>query len=101
MYIQTAMTYEWDENKNRVNAAKHGVPFEIALLVFDDPFAISEQDRDVEGEQRWVIIGSALERVLVVAYAVRGAEGEITRIISARKATPSERKSYEKEATGK
>jgi uncharacterized protein len=47
------MRFEWDENKNRENRKKHGVSFEIAMKVFDDPFCPTNQDRIVEGEQRF------------------------------------------------
>ena len=42
--------FEWDEGKNRANRLKHGVSFETAALVFDDPFALMHQDRVVDGE---------------------------------------------------
>jgi uncharacterized protein len=41
------MRFEWDENKNRENRKKHGVSFEIAMEVFDDPFCLTNQDRIV------------------------------------------------------
>jgi uncharacterized protein len=89
--------FEWDENKNRVNRAKHGVSFETASLIFEDPNLIARQDREVEGEQRWQTIGYA-EGVLTVAHTAQdsGAD-EIIRIISARRATAAERRLYEKE----
>ena len=40
--------FEWDENKNGENRKKHGVSFEIAMEVFDDPFSLTSQDRIVE-----------------------------------------------------
>jgi uncharacterized DUF497 family protein len=93
-----ATTFEWDESKNRTNLTKHGVSFETAALIFDDPLAISFPERVVAGEERWQTIGSvdgAL--ILVVAHTVRSENSdEVIRIISARKATPSERKRYEK-----
>lgn len=47
------MRFVWDERKSRSNRVKHKVNFETAKLVFEDPFAISVQERIVEGEQRW------------------------------------------------
>lgn len=89
--------FEWDENKNSKNRAKHGVSFETARLIFEDPNLITRQDRDVEGEQRWQTIGYA-QGILTVAHTVQELErDEIIRIISARRATPGERKLYEKE----
>lgn len=43
------MRFEWDEAKNRINRAQHGIDFELARLAFDDPFPIIIQDRDVAG----------------------------------------------------
>ena len=51
------MRFVWDEGKSRNNLAKHQVSFETAKLVFDDPFAISIQDRVVEGEERRQTLG--------------------------------------------
>ena len=93
------MRFDWDESKNRVNRAKHGIDFTFAILAFDDPFAITIQDRDVDGEQRYQLIGAVYARVVLVAHAVTRAGAEededVIRIISARKATPLERKRYE------
>jgi uncharacterized DUF497 family protein len=79
--------FTWDELKNRANRKKHGVSFETASLVFDDPSHISVQDREVEGEARWQTIGKIANlHVLVVAHTV-DEEAELIRILSARKAT--------------
>jgi len=92
--------FEWDEAKNRANRRKHGVSFELAQRVFDDPNALMLQDRIERGEERWHAIGEVLGAiVLVVAHTVRPlASGENIRIISARKATREERKRYEAQA---
>lgn len=92
------MHFEWDEQKNKKNRAKHGVSFDTARLVFDDPWAVSIQDRHDNGEERWQTIGLAGQTViLLVAHSYRGDEvgEESVRIISARKATPKERRIYE------
>ena len=93
------MRFEWDAEKNRRNRAKHKVGFEAARLVFDDPFALSVPERVVEGEERWQTIGMAGGIVaLLVVHADREEGGEdVIRIISARKATPRERREYEEE----
>jgi uncharacterized DUF497 family protein len=93
-----AVQFVWDPVKNRANRLKHHLGFETAALVFDDPNAVSLQDRDVEGEQRSKTIGLANSAVVVVAHTF-GSEGgdELIRIISARKATRSERRLYEEE----
>ena len=92
--------FESDDAKNRANRRKHGVGFETASLVFDDPFALMVQNRFENGEERWLAIGRIAETVvLVVAHTVRTRPGtEVIRIISARKAERSERKRYEEQA---
>jgi uncharacterized DUF497 family protein len=51
--------FEWDEVKNRMNWLKHGIGFEEAMHVFDDHYALVEQDRIEDGESRWQTIGLA------------------------------------------
>ena len=89
--------FEWDESKARINERKHGVRFEDAVLVFDDPFALFVQDRIEDGETRWQAIGrSSGWTVVLVAHTVREEDrDEIIRIISARKATRKEHTRYE------
>jgi uncharacterized DUF497 family protein len=89
--------FVWEETKARSNARKHGVRFEDAMLVFADPYALSEQDRLEGGELRWQTLGLAGGIVLLlVAHTVRSEqEDEIIRIISARRATRRERKRYD------
>ena len=99
------MLFEWDESKNRANRAKHGIDFNLARIAFDDPFAITRPDCDIDGEQRYQLIGSVFARIVLVAHSVNVksltdvAEEEVIRLISARKATPGERKLYEENAT--
>lgn len=93
-----ATCFAWGEEKNRLNRQKHRLGFETAVLVFDDPNTIALQERDVEGEQRWQMIGWAHTAILVVAHTIGEKDGdEVIRIISARKATTSERRLYEEE----
>jgi uncharacterized DUF497 family protein len=75
------------------------------MMAFDDPLAPTPQDRDIDGEQRYQLIGAVFTRIILVADVVRddtqtsSTEGEpLIRIISARKATPSERKLCEENA---
>ena len=91
------MRFEWDENKNRENRKKHGVSFEIAMEVFDDPFSLTSRDRIVEGEERLWTLGRVEDlNILVVVHTVVDERNEeVIRIISARKATPRERAFYE------
>jgi uncharacterized protein len=90
-----AVRFEWYETKDRSNVAKHGVGFDEARRVFSDPRLVIREDRVVEGEERLHAIGY-VDRVLLVVHTVREEGlGFIIRIISARKATPAERKLYE------
>lgn len=90
--------FEWDDQKAEINFRKHGIRFQEAALVFDDPFALSEQDRIENNEQRWQTIGMVGGcLLLLVAHTVRFEdEGiEVVRIISARRVDRKERKRYE------
>jgi uncharacterized protein len=53
------LRFEWDERRNASNLRKHGVDFDTASLVFDDPMQLPTQDRVVDGEARWQTIGLA------------------------------------------
>ena len=90
--------FSWDEAKNQSNIRKHGLSFQAAQLVFDDPGHVSHQDRIEGGEQRWQTLG-LVEGVmlLLVAHTWQDSEDgtEHIRIISARRATKQERKFYE------
>lgn len=89
------MNFEWDESKARTNVLKHGVTFDEACGVFDDPYArvIDDPDHSLE-EERFVIIGLSLDaQVLTVCHCHR-AQGLTIRIISARKATKNEERQY-------
>lgn len=91
------MRFEWDDDKNRSNVAKHHVSFEKAVSVFDDQHAISIQDRIVEGEERWQTLGMIAGVLYFVAHTwIQEATDEVIRVISARKADPSERRVYAK-----
>jgi uncharacterized protein len=91
------MKFTWDPVKNQMNQAKHGVSFETAILVFDDPYHLSKLDRVVDSEERWQTIGEIRGMViLIVAHTYSKKKGEEqVRIISARKATKKERQRYE------
>jgi uncharacterized DUF497 family protein len=86
--------FAWEERKNRINKRKHGVSFETASAVFDDPYHLTRQDREVDGEPRWQTIGIVHGiHVLLVAHTVDEDEDRI-RILSSRKATRRERSLY-------
>lgn len=85
--------FEWDAQKAAANRRKHGVDFEEACEVFFDPFLRVVDAGEVRGEARQAILGLTPDwQLLHVAFAERG---EVFRIISARRATRQERKSYE------
>jgi uncharacterized protein len=87
------MRFLYDATKAAANARKHGVTFADAEGVLQDPLAVTIEDPDSQGEQRYVAIGlGSLGDLLVVVYAERGEE---YRLISARRATRKERKAYE------
>ena len=88
--------FDWDPDKAESNLRKHGVSFEEASTVFGDPLAMlmSDPDHSVD-EERYVLLGTSLrKKLLVVAFAERTL---LTRLISARRATRTERRKYEEE----
>jgi uncharacterized protein len=90
--------FEWDPDKARSNLKKHGISFEAATFAFDDPYAVTEIDRIEGGEYRWQTIGMAFGvSLLLVAHTVEDEDVEVIRIISARRAEPSERRKYEQQ----
>lgn len=93
------MRWTWDPTKAAANLVKHGVSFETAKAVFDDPHHLSQPDQHEDGD-RWLTIGLVdLVLLLVIhTWPDEEDEGAFGRIISARKATAHERKAYEKEA---
>jgi uncharacterized DUF497 family protein len=100
------VVFTWDDRKNRANQQKHGIGFETAILVFDDPLNVSTQDREVDGEPRWQTIGMVNGiHMLIVAHTLdldidlnrlldKADDAEVIRILSARKATRRERRIY-------
>ncbi len=94
------MPWTWDPAKDRENLRKHGISFETAQLVFDDPLALSRLDEGPHDEDRWQTVGMiAGVAIVLVVHTAQGlsTEGDdaIGRIISARKATRVERRAYE------
>ncbi len=88
------MNYEWDPNKAKSNNKKHGIRFADAIGVFEDENAITIQDEH-KSEDRFITIGrDFLSRILVVVYTFRKV---VIRIISARKATAREKRTYEEQ----
>lgn len=86
------MKIEFDPHKAIGNINKHGVSFDEAASCLLDPDALVQEDRDAQGEQRWVLLGmSDSARLLTVTYALRG---DSIRLISARKPTTKEVNCY-------
>jgi len=89
--------FRWDARKAEINLKKHETTFDEAASVFYDPGVVSWQDDLIDGELRWRTIGvSEQNRLLFVAHTttIEEDEDEIVRIISARDATPRERRLY-------
>ncbi len=88
------MQFEWDENKAASNLSKHGVSFEEAKTVFDDPLYVDFFDPDhSDEEERYLIVGKSNRgRLLIVSYTERG---NSIRLISARVVTRAEGEAYE------
>jgi uncharacterized protein len=86
--------YDWDDQKAESNLEKHGVSFEEAATVFDDPLYVDFYDPDHSvDEHRYLIMGqSTAGRLLIVSYTERD---EVVRLISAREVISAERRAYE------
>lgn len=87
------MGFVWDEAKRETNLAKHGLDFEDAWKVFEGPRLERLDCRQDYGEDRWAALGMIEGWVVFLAYTDRG---EDIRVISLRRATPEERRAYEK-----
>ena len=85
------MQYQWDPKKAQTNLKKHGVKFADAVTVLQDSAAVTLPDDDPDEERLLTLGMDALGRILVVVYTWRG---DSIRIISARRATRSEREQY-------
>jgi len=92
-----AILFDWDEEKLRKNLRDHGIHFDDASYIFDDPYRITIEDSVVDGEQRWRTIGIAFDvTVLLVIHLEELLDGDIlVRMISARKVTPGESYEYD------
>ncbi|MFM2064251.1 MAG: hypothetical protein RLZZ507_3922 [Cyanobacteriota bacterium] len=86
-----ALQFEWDENKRLNNIRKHGIDFVDAVIIFENDNVIIEDDRFNYNEQRFIALGLLQGWVIVIVYTERE---DIIRIISARKATKYEQRTY-------
>lgn len=86
--------FEWDEEKNQSNIEKHGISFELAKRIFEGPVFTWLDTRYDYGEDREVSIGM-VDGLLVLAVVHTERDNGVIRLISARRATKTERKNYE------
>lgn len=84
-----AQDFEWHEDKNALNRAKHGIDFDDAIAIFDGPLLIRPSSRG--DEERFVAIGAVAEVEIAVVYTMRNS---VIRVISARRARRYEREAY-------
>jgi uncharacterized protein len=87
------LQFEWDDAKAEANLRKHGVSFEAAAAIFEDPERLEEDDAYAQGEYRVITVGAVDGFILAVVYAEP--EDNLVRLISARLATVRERRTYE------
>jgi uncharacterized DUF497 family protein len=96
--LEGGLPWVWTEAKNRTNKRDHGISFETAKLVFDEPLALTRHDPHPDGD-RWQTVGLIGTVVVFVVHTWPESDGddteEVGRIISARKATAHERRVYE------
>ncbi|PJI46535.1 MAG: hypothetical protein CTR55_23420 [Pseudomonas sp.] len=86
------MLFEWDEAKNQANIRKHGIDFNDVMELFQQPYLAQRDDREDYAEERWISLGRIRSLIGVVVSTER--EGDVIRIISARKATRREARHY-------
>ena len=87
------MFFEWDDGKNQINIRKHGIDFSDVPDMFNHPMLIRRDDNPDHDEECWVCLGWLKCLIGVVVYTER--QGNVIRIISARKATRWEAKHYD------
>jgi uncharacterized protein len=90
--VSSPTNFEWDDAKAAANVAKHNVPFQYAMRVFQDPeFIDSDVSRPEDKEMRRNAVGLFDGRLLVVVFTMRG---DVCRIISARRPNSKEERRY-------
>ncbi len=90
--------WTWDSDKNETNRREHGIGFETAALVLNDPFVVTQRD-PYRDEQRWRTMGLIGNTLVIVVHTSPLGDAdsgvEVWRMISARQATRNERQRYE------
>jgi uncharacterized DUF497 family protein len=89
------LSFEWDEDKSAANVENHGIDFLDAALIFESPTIEAVDDRADYGEVRYVALGLSGDKVLNVVYTWR--DGNVIRIISARRANRHDAEKYYRE----
>jgi uncharacterized protein len=89
LFESNPTAFEWDEQKNKLNLAKHGIDFEDATAIFYSPVLVRRSDRN--NEERWIAIGSLDGKPIAVVFVRRA---DVIRIISARRARKNEERQY-------
>ena len=96
MATASTIRFEWNNDKAKTNVRKHKISFELASYVFEDEFAQTELEGTEHGKARWRTTGRIGNILVAVSHTYREKNGdEIIRLISARKATPRERRRFE------
>ncbi len=90
------VSFEWNEQKNLANRAKHGIDFDDAIEVFYGPSILCRSDSN--NEERWIAIGSSENRLIAVVFTRRA---DVIRIISARRARKNEEREYRNAKVGR
>jgi uncharacterized DUF497 family protein len=90
------VSFEWNEQKNLLNRAKHTIDFEDATEIFYGPIFLRRSDRN--NEERWVAVGSLANRLIAVVFTRRA---DVIRIISARRAWKNEEREYRNAKVGR
>jgi len=88
--------FNWDKNKNLSNIKKHGISFSVAALAFfDSNSTIIDDDEHSDDEDRFILVGFSVKHSLLAIFHCYRENGDVVRIISARKATKTEQVIYE------
>ena len=87
--------FEWDEQKNELNRAKHGIDFNDAIVIFNGPVAVRRSTRN--SEERWVAKGTLGENTIACLYAANRCHP----VISARRARKNEERAYRNAKVGR
>ena len=88
--------FEWDEDKNAANLAKHGIDFDDAIGIFYGPIVVRQSNRN--NEERWIAIGTSDDRLMTVIYTRRN---DVIRIISARHPRQNEKRAHRDASVGR